>query len=74
MNPLRAMLPEEWQSPHFIDDEAAMRSFLDAVEDLAKVAVAAACALDRANPMGPHDLANELHGSAAYVRPGVEDA
>jgi hypothetical protein len=70
---LREMLPEEWRSPHFIDDEAAMRDFLDAVADLAKVALDAARKFDRDNAMGPHDLANELHSAAAYVVPGVED-
>jgi hypothetical protein len=70
---LREMLPEEWQSPAYLDDEHAMRAYLDAVADLAKVALDAARKFDRDNATGPHDLANELHSAAAYVVPGVED-
>jgi hypothetical protein len=73
VNKLRAMLPERYHSPIYLDDEAAMRAFLDDVERLAVFALSTCRRIDRDAMAWPRDWANELHAHAAEVCPGVED-
>jgi hypothetical protein len=67
------MLPEQYQSPAYWDDEAAMRAFLDDVERLAIEALQKARYLDTFSSRRDTEYANELHAAASVVCPGIED-
>jgi hypothetical protein len=70
------MLPEQYQSAAYWDDEAAMRAFLDDVEALAAQGLKTASWIDRQFPdihYAAKDTANELHAAASVVCPGIED-
>jgi hypothetical protein len=64
---------EPWRTSLDVDDAATLARYMEWVNDLARLALQTARAMDNRDPGGMvyGDLANELHAAAEAVYPNV---